>query len=109
MNRGLRVVAWVAALLYIAVGVGELLLADGTFAHRLIFAVALGLFAALVVVGVRLIDDRPWIGAAMASVGATAGGLALFWTVAAVLLAIAIVVLSVLVARRATVLRAQPA
>jgi hypothetical protein len=109
MTRGLRVTAWVAALLYIGVGLGELLLADGSLGHRVIFALVLGLFAALVLVGVRLIDDGPWIGAAMASVGAIAGGLALFWTVAALLLAIAIVVLSVLAARRAAALRAQPA
>jgi hypothetical protein len=45
----------------------------------------------------------------MASVGAIAGGLALFWTVAALLLTIAIVVLSVLAARRASELSARPA
>lgn len=102
MNRGLRVVAWVAALLYVVVGLLELILADGSLAHRVTFAVVLGLFAALVLVGVRLIDDRPWVGAAVASVGAIAGGLALFWTIAAVLLAIAIVTLSMLTARRAS-------
>ena len=109
MSRGLRVVAWVAALLYVVVGLVELILADGSLAHRVTFAVALGLFAVLVLVGVRLIDGRPWIGAAMASVAAIAGGLALFWTIAALLLAIAIVTLSVLVARRASEPGAQPA
>jgi hypothetical protein len=109
MNRGLRVVAWGAALLYVVVGLVELLFADGSLGHRVVFAVVLGLFAVLVVLGVGLIDDRPWVGAAMASVGAIAGGLALFWTIAAVLLAIAIVVLSVLAARRAAVPHAQPA
>jgi intracellular septation protein A len=109
MSRGLHVAAWVAALLYVVVGLLELILADGTLAHRVTFAVVLGLFAALVLLGVRLIDDRPWIGAAMASAGAIAGGLALFWTIAAVLLAIAIVTLSVLAARRASEPSAQPA
>lgn len=109
MNGGLRVVAWVAALLYIVVGLLELILADGTLGHRVIFAVVLGLFAALVLVGVRLIDARPWVGAAMASAGAIAGGLALFWTVAALLLAVAIVTLSILAARRAAVPGTQPA
>ena len=109
MSLGLRVTAWAAALLYVVVGVGELIFADGTLAHRVIFAAVLGVFAALVVVGVSLIEQRPWIGAAMASVGAVFGGLALFWTGAALLLAIAIVVLSILAARRATVLRGQPA
>jgi len=109
MNRGLRVVAWAAALLYVAVGLIELLFADGTLGHRVIFAAVLALFAALVLVGVRLIDARPWVGAAMASAGAIAGGLALFWTGAALLLAVAIVSLSVLAARRGAVLGTQPA
>ena len=109
MNRGLRVMAWVAALLYVVVGLLELILADGSLGHRVLFAVVLGLFAVLVLVGVGLIDARPWVGAALASVGAIAGGLALFWTVAAVLLAVAIVTLSVLAARRAAVPGTQPA
>jgi hypothetical protein len=109
MNRALRAVACAAALLYVAVGLLELLLADGSLAHRIVFAVVLSLFAALVVEGVGVIDTRPWVGAAIASGGALAGGLALFWTVAAVLLAIGIVVLSILVARRTAVLGAQPA
>jgi hypothetical protein len=100
MERGLRVAGWLAALLFVIVGVGELLLADGSLGHRVTFAVVLGGFAALVVVGVGLIDTRPWVGAAMASAGAVAGGFALFWTIAAVLLAIVIVVLSVITARR---------
>jgi hypothetical protein len=45
----------------------------------------------------------------MASAGAIAGGLALFWTVAALLLAVAIVTLSVFAARRAAVPTTQPA
>jgi hypothetical protein len=101
MERGLRVVGWLAALLFVVVGVLELILAAGSTGHQATFAGVLGLFAVLVVVGVSLIDTRPWVGAAMASVGAVAGGFALFWTIAAVLLAIAIVVLSVLCARRA--------
>jgi hypothetical protein len=109
MRRALRVAAWSAALLYIVVGLAELALASGTLSHRVIFAVVLGLFALLVVTGVGLIDDRPWLGAGLASVGAIAGGLALFWTIGAVLLAVAIVLLSILAARRAAVLRTQPA
>jgi hypothetical protein len=53
MERGLRAAGWLAALVFIAVGVGELLLADGSLAHRMTFAVVLGVFAALVVVGRR--------------------------------------------------------
>jgi hypothetical protein len=109
MERLLRVAAWLGACLFILVGVGELLLADGTLGHRVTFAVVLGVFAALVVLGVGMIETRPWVGAAMASVGAVAGGLALFWTIAAVLLAIVIVILSVMCARRAAAPSIQPA
>lgn len=100
MNRGLRVVSWVAAVLYVGVGILELLLAEDPLRHRAVFATVLCVLAILVVAGVRLIATRPWIGAALASVRAIAGGLALFWTIAAILLGIAIVILSALVARR---------
>jgi hypothetical protein len=100
MERWLRIVAWVAAALYIIVGFGELIFADDSLGHRVVFAVVLLAFAGLVVGGVALIGRRPWVGAAAASVGAIAAGFALFWTIAAILFAIAIVVLSVTLARR---------
>jgi hypothetical protein len=100
MERWLRVVALVAAALYVVVGVGELIFADDALGHRVLFAVVLLVFAVFVVGGVALIAKRPWIGAAITSVGAIAAGFALFWTVAAILLGLAIVVLSVMVARR---------
>ena len=106
MERSLRVVALVAAALYVVVGLGELIFADGSLGHRVLFAVVLAVFAALVVGGVALIAQRPWIGAAVASVGAIAAAFALFWTVAAILLGLAIVVLSVMVARRSAGTRA---
>jgi hypothetical protein len=100
MERWLRVVALVAAALYVVVGAAELIFADESLGRRLMFAIALLVFAALVVGGVSLIAQRPWIGAAVASVGAILAGFALFWTAAAIVLGIAIVVLSVIVARR---------
>jgi hypothetical protein len=78
----------------------ELVFADDPFRDRAIFATVLFVLALRVAGGVRLIASRPWVGAAMASVGAIAGGLALFWTIVAILLGIAIVILSVIVARR---------
>ena len=100
MERWLRVVALVAAALYVVVGVGELIFADESLGRRLVFAMVLFVFAVLVVGGVALIVQRPWIGAAVASIGAILAGFALFWTVAAIVLGLAIVVLSVMVARR---------
>ncbi len=102
IERWLRVVAWVAAALYVVVGVGELIFADESLGRRISFAVVLIVFAVLVMGGVALIAQRPWIGAAVASIGAIAAGFALFWTVAAIVLGLAIVVLSVMVARRST-------
>jgi hypothetical protein len=109
MERSLRVLSWLAVVLYVGVGTLELLFADGPLGHRVLFAAVLTGFAVLVLSGVRLIGSRPWIGVAVASVGAVLGGFALFWTVAAIALAVAIVVLSVLVARRSSGLGAQPA
>ena len=109
MERWLRVLSWCAAVLYVGVGVLELILADGSLGHRVVFATVLTVIAVLVVSGVLLMSDRPWPGAAIASVGAVAGGLVLFWTVAAIALGIAIVVLSVLVARRSGQPRVQTA
>jgi hypothetical protein len=51
--------------------------------------------------GLRLFERWPWLAASLVSVGAIAGALAIFWTVAAPLAAIALVVLSVMCARRA--------
>ncbi|HET7449283.1 MAG TPA: hypothetical protein VFJ78_01685 [Gaiellaceae bacterium] len=100
MDRVLRVAAWVDGALFVVVGVGELLFAGDSLAHRLVFAAVLVLLAALVVAGVAVMRVRTWVGAAMASVAAVAGGFALFWTIAAIPLALTIVVLSLLRARR---------
>jgi hypothetical protein len=103
VERGLGVLGWLAVVLFVGVGVGvaELVL-DGeeTFRSRLAFLAVLCVFAVIVYVGVRVIPSRAWPGAALASVGAILGGFALFWTVLAIPLAVAIVVLSVVSARR---------
>jgi len=98
--KSLRIVGWLTAALFVAVGVAEATYANGTRAHQTLFFVALTLFAAMIVAGIKLLDRRPWLGAGLASVGAVLGGISLFWTVGALLLAIAIVWLSVVCARR---------
>lgn len=108
MERRLRIVARVAAALYIIVGFGELIFAGDSLGHRVVFAVVLLALAGLVVGGVALIARQPWIGAAAAAVGAIAAGFALFWTIAAIPIAIAIVALSVMVARRSAATQTGP-
>jgi hypothetical protein len=104
--KSLRIVGWVTAALFVAIGIAEATYADGTRAHQTLFFVGLTLFAVLIVAGIKLLDRRPWLGAGLASLGAVLGGISLFWTVAALLLAIAIVALSIVCARRVS---AQPA
>jgi hypothetical protein len=52
-------------------------------------------------VGLRSFERSPWLGASLVSMGALAGALAIFWTIAVPVAAIALVVLSVMAARRA--------
>ena len=98
--KSLRIVGWLTAALFVAIGIVEATYANGTRARQTLFFVALTLFAVLIVAGIRLFDRRPWLGAGLASVGAVLGGISLFWTVGALLLAIAIVWLSVVCARK---------
>lgn len=54
----------------------------------------------LVLAGLRLLLRSPWAAAVLISVGAVAGSLPVFWTVLLPLVAIALVVLSIVNARR---------
>jgi hypothetical protein len=55
---------------------------------------------ALLLAGLRVFRHSPWLGATLVSLGALAGALALFWTLAVPVVAIALVALSVVNARR---------
>jgi hypothetical protein len=50
-------------------------------------------------VGLRSFDRSPWLAASLVSMGALAGALAIFWTIAVPVAAIVLVVLSVMTAR----------
>ena len=56
----------------------------------------------LLFLGLRWSRRSPWLGALLISVGAIAGALPIFWTLVALVLAIVLVVLSIIHARRAT-------
>jgi di/tricarboxylate transporter len=51
-------------------------------------------------IGLRSFGRSPWLGASLVSMGALAGALAIFWTIAVPIAAITLVVLSVMAARR---------
>jgi hypothetical protein len=51
--------------------------------------------------GLRISRRSPWLGALLISVGAVAGALPIFWTLIALVLAVVLVVLSIIYARRA--------
>jgi hypothetical protein len=63
----------------------------------IVFLVGAGL---LILAGLRMSNRSPWPAAALISVGALAGALPTFWTVIAPIVAIPLVVLSIVYARR---------
>ncbi len=77
------------------------------WSDRIVWVVLLVGGGALLFLGLRMSRRSPWLGAALISVGAVAGALPIFWTLIALVLAIALVVLSIIYAVRAT--RASPA
>ena len=72
---------------------------------QVIFVLFLVGGGALVLGGVRLVDRFPWLAAVLVAVGAALGALVLFWTIVVPVLAIGLVVLAVLDARRASATR----
>lgn len=103
--KGLQIAGGLAAVLFVGIGIAELVFASDSRAHQTLFFAVLTLFAIFVVAGIRMLERRPWLGAGLASLGAVLGGVALFWTIAALVLAVVIVVLSVVCARRVTAAR----
>ena len=76
---------------------------DDAPASDQIIWVVLGVGGGVAVLGgLRLLRRSPWGGAALVSLGAVAGALPVFWALLPLLVAIALVVLSVLYARRAS-------
>jgi hypothetical protein len=75
---------------------------DDSPASDQIIWVALGVGGGLAILaGLRLLQRSPWSGATLVSLGGIVGALPIFWTILPLLVAIALVVLSVLYARRA--------
>ncbi len=112
VEKTLVVLGTFVAAAYLVIGiVGGLLPAhwdeDASATDQIIWFVLLVGGGVLLYAGLRVSRRSPWLGAALISVGAVAGSLPIFWTVIALLVAITLVVLSIVYARRAT--RAAPA
>ncbi len=73
---------------------------DSSTVDRVLWFIFLAGGGLVLLAGLRLFGRSPSLGAALVSAGALAGALAIFWTIAAPLAAIALVVLSVVCARQ---------
>lgn len=106
IEKSLVVLGFFTAVAYLLVGiVGGLSLShwdEAGAGDQIIWVAFLVGGAILILAGLRISRRSPWGGAALISVGALAGALPIFWTLVALLVAITLLVLSVLYARRAT-------
>jgi len=91
-----------AAYILVGVVVGALpaVWEDSSTGGRVFWIIFLVGAGVLLFAGLRIFDRSPWAAAALVSVGAIVGGLVLAWSVAAPVIAIALIVLSVVGARR---------
>jgi hypothetical protein len=104
MRKGLFVLGTLAGAVYILVGiiVGALpaVWEDTETGGRVAWIIIVTGAGVLLLLGLRLFDRAPRSGAALVSIGALIGGLVLSWSVVAPLVAIALITLSILCARR---------
>ena len=106
VEKILVVLGTIVAAAYVLIGIiGGLLSSHWEEASgasdRIVWFVLLVGGGVLLFLGLRMSRRSPWLGAALISVGAVAGALPIFWTILALVLAIALVVLSIMYARRA--------
>jgi hypothetical protein len=104
MSRAFVLFGGVAAVAYIIVGiVGGIWPShweDASASDQIVWIVLLLGGGVLVLAGLRMFARSPWGGAALVSVGAILGALPIFWTIAALVAAVVLIVWSVITARR---------
>ena len=104
VEKGLVVLGFFTAVAYLLVGIiGGLSLShwdEASTSDQVLWAVLLVGGGILLLAGLRISRRSPWVGFVLISVGALAGALPIFWTLIAVVVAVALVVLSFLYARR---------
>jgi hypothetical protein len=106
VEKVLVVLGTFVAAAYVLIGIIGALLSshweEASASDRIIWAVLLIGGGILVFLGIRISRRSPWPAAALISVGAIVGALPIFWTIIALVVAVALVVLSILYARRAS-------
>jgi hypothetical protein len=78
---------------------------DAAASDQIIWALFLIAGGVMILGGLRLVRRSPFAGATLVSLGAVLGALPIFWALVPLLLAVTLLVLSVVYARRASVLR----
>ena len=105
VEKILVVLGTFVAAAYVLIGIiGGLSLShwdEASASDQIVWFVLLVGGGVLLFLGLRMSKRSPWLGAALISVGAVAGALPIFWTILALVVAIALVVLSIMYARRA--------
>jgi hypothetical protein len=107
VEKILVVLGTFVAVAYVIIGIiGGLLSSHweeaSGWSDRIVWVVLLVGGGVLLFLGLRMSRRSPWLGATLISIGAVAGALPIFWTILALLLAVTLVVLSIMYARRAT-------
>ena len=105
VEKLLVVLGTFAAAAYVLIGiVGGLLPSHweeaSGWSDRIIWIALLAGGGVLLFLGLRISKRSPWPGAALISIGAVMGALVIWWSILAVVLAVTLIVLSVIYARR---------
>ena len=105
LEKALRGLGMFTGVAYLIVGVAGAIWPghwdDAAASDQIVWAVLLIAGGLLVLAGLRLLRRAPARGATLVSIGAVIGALPIFWALLPLLLAVALIVLSVLYARRA--------
>ena len=104
LGKALFWLGWLTGVAFIAIGIAGGIWPghwDDAGAGDQILWVVFGVGGGFAILaGLRLFSRSAWGGAALVSVGAIAGALPIFWALLPLLLAVALIVLSILNARR---------
>jgi hypothetical protein len=104
LGRLIQVRGWVAfglALVYLAAGAAGLFAEFETTSDLVVWLVLLWGGAVLILACILFVHAVGWLSAALMSLGAAIGGLALFWTILVPIAVAAVISTSFVIARRA--------